>query len=127
MIVETPTPSWTVYAHIAPNGKMYVGITSKTPEERWRNGTGYKRSHPIRRAIEKYGWENFQHEIVASGLTKEEAGHFEQLLIKKLNLMDKRYGYNQTSGGETAISGAELSSEARQKLRDAQKGKRKGS
>lgn len=41
--------------------------------------------------------------------------------------MDRRYGYNQTSGGETAICGAELSPEAHERLRKAQIGKRKGS
>lgn len=127
MIVETPEKPWTVYVLTSPSGKRYVGITQKTPEERWRHGTGYKPNHPVRRAINKYGWGNFQHEIVASGLTKEEAGHFEQFLIKKLNTMDRRYGYNQTSGGETAVSGAELSPEAHERLRKAQAGKRRGS
>ena len=47
-------------------------------------------------AIQKYGWDNFQHEIIASGLTSEEAGHMEQLLIKELNLANKDYGYNQS-------------------------------
>ena len=61
----------------------------------------------MRRAVEKYGWDSFEKEVVASGLTKEEAGHFEQLLIRKLDLMDRKYGYNQTSGGETAVTGAE--------------------
>ena len=107
MIVETPTPAWTVYCLTSPNGKMYVGITSHKPEDRWRNGSGYKKNRLIKKSIDKYGWDSFQKEIVASGLTKEEAGHFEQLLIKELNLMDKRFGYNQTSGGETAVAGAE--------------------
>ena len=38
-------------------------------------------------AILKYGWNNFEHEIVANNLTKEEADDFEKLLIKKLNTM----------------------------------------
>lgn len=80
MIVETPTPSWTVYAHIAPNGKMYVGITSQKPENRWRNGlSGYNSNDHFCNAIRKYGWENFQHEIIASGLTIEEASNMEKL------------------------------------------------
>lgn len=82
MIVETPTPSWTVYAHIAPNGKMYVGITKKkNPNERWRDGKGYEYQPHFYNAIQKYGWDNFQHEIVASGLTCDEAGKMEQILI----------------------------------------------
>lgn len=97
MIVETPDKPWTVYAHIAPNGKMYVGITSQKPEFRWRDGlTGYRENEHLCNAIRKYGWDNFQHEIIASGLTKEEACNMEIILIDKLNLTDRRYGYNKS-------------------------------
>lgn len=127
MIVETPTPSWTVYAHIAPNGKMYVGITKHTMNERWRHGDGYKHNVYFQRAIQKYGWNAFQHEIVASGLTREEAGHMERLLIEKLSLTDKRYGFNQTTGGEGAIDGYTFSPETIERMKRSQKGKHRGS
>lgn len=95
LIVETPTPSWTVYAHISPNGKMYVGITSQKPENRWGNGLNpYRSNSHFCNAIRKYGWKNFKHEIIASGLTSEEAGHMEQLLIEKLDLTNPEKGYN---------------------------------
>lgn len=96
MIVETPDPAWTVYAHIAPNGKMYVGITSDNPEHRWNHGNGYKSNRHFTNAIRKYGWDNFQHEIIASGLTAQEAGHMEQLLIAQLDLTDDKKGYNKS-------------------------------
>ena len=102
MIVETPTPCWTVYAHIAPNGKMYVGITSQKPENRWRDGYGYQRNTHLWNAIKKYGWENFQHEIIASNLTQEEAGNMERILIRDLDLMNPKHGYNMSIGGEGA-------------------------
>ena len=102
MIVETPTPSWTVYAHIAPNGKMYVGITSQEPQKRWGSGHGYRKNERLWNAIQKYRWENFRHEIIASGLTQEEAGNMERLLIEKFNLMDPNNGYNMSIGGEGA-------------------------
>ena len=35
---------WTVYIHISPNGKYYVGQTCKKPTSRWENGNGYKKS-----------------------------------------------------------------------------------
>ena len=96
MIVETPNPAWTVYAHIAPNGKMYVGITHDDPVHRWNHGNGYKSNRHFTGAIKQFGWDNFQHEIVASNLTGEEAGRMEQLLIRELNLNNPKYGYNKT-------------------------------
>jgi hypothetical protein len=35
--------NWKVYCHTFPNGKKYVGITKRSPEERWhKDGSGYK-------------------------------------------------------------------------------------
>ena len=30
--------NYTVYKHISPSGKIYVGITKQKPEYRWNNG-----------------------------------------------------------------------------------------
>ena len=70
---------YTVYMHICPNNKKYIGITGQKPEKRWRNGFNYRNSILFNRAIKKYSWENIQHKILYEHLTKEEA---EQ---KKLN------------------------------------------
>lgn len=60
----------------------------------------------FRKAIEKYGWDNFEHEIVAENLTKDEASLMEQTLINKLNSLAKNNtGYNVTGGG---IEGEEI-------------------
>ena len=51
-----------VYKHTCPNGKVYIGITSKKPEYRWgKNGIGYKKQPHFCRAIPKYGWGNIKH------------------------------------------------------------------
>ena len=35
--------SFTVYMHITPSNKRYIGITSRSTEERWgKNGCHYK-------------------------------------------------------------------------------------
>ena len=85
--------NWTVYIHISPSNKYYVGITSKEAYKRWQNGKGYRANNLFNRAILKYGWENFQHCIIASNINEQEAKHFEQLLIEKLNSNDDKYGY----------------------------------
>ena len=57
---------YTVYQHKNKiNGKIYIGITSKDPEKRWgHNGYNYKSSSYFYSAIQKYGWDNFEHNIL---------------------------------------------------------------
>ena len=68
--------NWTVYVHIVPkelssykNDKYYVGVTGRKPEIRWNNGKNY-RHLVFKNAIDKYGWNNIKHEIIAENLTK---------------------------------------------------------
>ena len=102
MIIKDEDYSWCVYIHISPSNKYYVGITGQKPERRWRNGDGYKYNKHFTNAIKKYGWDNFEHEIIASNLTEEEAKNFEKILISKLQSNKSKYGYNRSSGGESA-------------------------
>ena len=92
--------NFSVYKHTSPNGKIYIGITSKNPLKRWKNGNGYKGNRHFWRAIVKYGWNNFKHEILFSGLTKNEACEKEIELIAKYKSNNQKYGYNHTIGGE---------------------------
>ena len=111
---------WLVYAHInKTNGKMYVGITSQSVQSRWGlNGNGYKDSPKFWNAIKKYGWDNFEHEIIAEHLTEQEAKNFEKALIKSGKLQDDKYGYNMTVGGDGVV-GNVVSEETKEKLRKA--------
>lgn len=92
--------NYTVYRHTSPSGKSYIGITQQQPEQRWQGGLGYRHNEYFFRAILKYGWENFTHEILCSGLNREAACWLESALIEAGGCNDKRYGYNITSGGE---------------------------
>lgn len=50
-----------VYMHIAPNNKVYIGITSQILSNRSHsNGSGYRLNQHFWRAIQKYGWDKFQ-------------------------------------------------------------------
>lgn len=94
--------TYCVYIHTFPNGKVYVGITGDPPHRRWKSdGYGYHSQRLIYNAIKKYGWDNVEHEIVASNLTKEEACNFEMLLIRAFKSTDHRFGYNIDNGGFT--------------------------
>ena len=94
--------AFTVYMHVNKiNGKRYVGITkSEDPNKRWLNGKGYFRNKHFSDAINKYGWDNFDHIIIAHGLTKEEACLTEKYLIQAHDTQNKEKGYNITDGGE---------------------------
>ena len=99
-----------IYKHTNKiNGKTYIGQTGQHPESRWgKNGRGYK-EQMFYKAIQKYGWDNFEHEILYTHLTKEEANYKEIDCIKRYNSNDSNYGYNIESGGNTSIlkSGSE--------------------
>lgn len=112
-----------VYQHINKiNGKQYVGITKRKPEECWGlNGQKYSTSPKFYTAIQKYGWDNFEHNILETNLTKDEACEKEQYYIKKFNSLSPN-GYNLTTGGEMTI----MSEEARQKLSNSMKNNTNG-
>lgn len=90
---------WCLYKHTSPSGKVYVGITNNT-KSRWGGGKGYKTQFVFWRAIQKYGWENFIHEILETGLTLDEAKQKEVSLIKELDSTNPNFGYNMTKGGD---------------------------
>ena len=73
--------NYCVYKHTTPSGKVYIGITSKPVEKRWLNGRGYARNEHFWNAIKKYGWENIEHRVLVSGLSKEEASEVEKMYI----------------------------------------------
>lgn len=89
-----------VYQHTSPSGKVYVGITSQSVSKRWQNGKGYtKNNQPyFNAAINKYGWNNFKHEIILENVLESEAKYTERYLIRWYKL--HKISYNITDGGE---------------------------
>lgn len=92
-----------VYLHLNKiNGKRYYGITSEVkPEIRWKKG--YSHNKHLESAIQKYGWDSFEHIIIASNLSKQEAENMEQQLIAQYKTNNQQYGYNLTSGGGIGV------------------------
>lgn len=120
---------YTVYMHTSPSGKRYIGITSTSVEERWRNGRGYLYKYKEKdeykqpafaNAIIKYGFDSFKHEVVVSNLTKEEAEKKEIELIAYYKSNQPEYGYNISNGGNYA---GKHSEETKRKIGDFNKGK----
>lgn len=108
-----------VYIHTCPNGKRYVGMTKRTASERWASGHGYSHCTDFYNAIVEFGWQNIRHEIVASGLQKEEAEQMERGLIAAYKTTDPDYGYNSHSGG---LTGAVVSGKTKCRMSAAQSG-----
>ena len=95
------------------NEKVYVGQTCQKPEYRWGNkGEKYINCSHFYKAIQKYGWDNFEHLILESGLSLEEANIKEQYWIQYYNSTDETKGYNIQRGG----TNREVSYDTRQKL-----------
>ena len=105
---------YTVYMHTSPDGKRYVGMTAKTPEQRWRNK--YHNNEKFSKAIKKYGWNNFSHDVLFENLSKEDAEKIEKALIKKYDTANPAKGYNIALGGH-GNSGYHHSEETKSKIR----------
>jgi hypothetical protein len=120
-----------IYRHWLINDKgiekSYIGQTVNSVNVRWQkngrgylvNGKGEKIDSKFANAINKYGWNNFHHDIVevVECETKEE-------LKDVLNFLEKAYievyesftnGYNSTTGGDSC----NLSEETKNKITNA--------
>lgn len=89
-------------------GKVYIGQTCReTPAIRaGTNGDRYKSSRKFYSAIKKYGWNNFELEILEKDLTLEEADLKEKEYIKLYDSINNGYnifdgGHNKTTSSET--------------------------
>lgn len=99
------------------NNKVYVGQTCQKPESRWKLGEGYKNSPKFYNAIKKYGWNQFDHFILETGLTLEQANEKEYYYIKLYN--SYKNGYNMTLGGKNC----KKTEEHKKKISEANIGK----
>lgn len=113
--------NYTVYMHICPNGKKYIGITQIDPEKRWRRGSGYYSNKHFYNAIKKYGWQNIKHEILFENLTKEQAEQKEIELISYYKSNQKNYGYNIENGGNYKGKHSDI---VKKKISESQRGKK---
>ena len=94
-----------IYKHTNKiNGKCYVGQTCQTLSQRWRKGEGYRSSTYFYHAIQKYGWDNFEHTILECGLNENEVDEREKFWINYFHSNNKNFGYNLSDGGNAEHS-----------------------
>lgn len=111
---------YTVYAHKNKiTNKYYIGQTNNL-KRRWRqNGIeyyDYQKSEQDQsafwKAIQSYGWNNFEHIILKDNLTLEEANYWEGYYMDYYKSRVTQNGYNIREAG----SNGALSEETKQKL-----------
>lgn len=87
-----------IYKYTSPSGKSYIGQTTKSLEERaGKKGQGYKKCPLFHKAIEKYGFENFEVEVLAE-VPQEQLNEAEIKYIQIFNTHND--GYNAAVGGQ---------------------------
>lgn len=103
-----------VYIHkLKSDGRVYVGQTNSSLSRRSGNqGQRYKSCTKFWHAIQKYGWENFEHIVIQENLTLEQANQLEAELIEKYDSINN--GFNLVSGGRNHL----WSEEYRQQMRE---------
>jgi group I intron endonuclease len=107
-----------VYKATSPSGKIYIGITKKSLEERIKSHFYDSKKNSKRyfyKAINKYGIENIKFEIIDTAYSWEELCIKEKYYIDKYQSNNKIFGYNCTNGGE-GVSGRKVSNKTKQKM-----------
>lgn len=91
---------YSIYKHTNQiTGKVYIGQTCLKPEKRWNNGQGYSKQPIFYQDIQKYGWENFKHEILEKDIAAKDINDREKYWISYYQATNPEKGYNQLIGG----------------------------
>lgn len=99
--VEQYMNNYIIYLHKNKiTKKVYIGQTKDTIERRARGGSGYQGCSHFYKAIQEYGWENFEHFILEEGLTSAQADEREKYWIAVFDSTNPKKGYNIKTGGK---------------------------
>lgn len=93
-----------IYCYTSPSGKKYIGKTIRSLKTRaGNNGSGYKNCTALMRAFRKYGYQNFEIEILEE-IPYEYLNEREKYYISLYNTQDPNFGYNIKPGGAVEYS-----------------------
>jgi len=133
-----------VYCHINKiNGKRYIGETTRTLKQRVNCGKKYSRRYKFGKAIDKYGWDNFE-TVILETIECDDIKELEQKLFERETYWITYYnsckdGYNTTPGGCSSylwsddmkdraskrLKGHKVSKETCLKISQSKKGKKR--
>lgn len=95
-----------LYKLTAPNGKAYIGISSKGLEARWakhvEHAMGKRSAGALYTALRKYGVDNFRREVLAEDADWTTLCEMERVAIRDHGTRAPG-GYNVTDGGEGVV------------------------
>lgn len=111
----------TVYGHVycitnSVNGKQYVGQTTRSIQDRWRQHKAKILRSVLSSAIQKYGAVNFTCTCLSSAQSQEDLDQLECEWISKLQTIAPS-GYNMSGGG---FGAGRMIEETKNKIRKAQ-------
>lgn len=108
-----------IYKHLNKiNNKVYIGQTVQDPPQKRWYPSNYKCNEYFYNAIQKYGWDNFEHTIIEKVSSLEEANQREQYWINYYNSINREYGYNIRPGGNNSLLSEETKKKMSQNHRD---------
>ena len=105
------------------NDKVYFGVTEQSLKKRWQQHkcNSSRKNYYLYNAIKKYGIDKFRIEIVIEAESRLEMFEIEKRLIRLHKSNDRKFGYNNSLGGEHSSTGRKLSEEKKQKISHYQK------
>lgn len=87
-----------IYIHTCVlTGKSYIGQTTKSMEDRWKEHLYEKKPNKFHNALKKYNEKYWHHKVLAYADTKEDLDELEIYFINKFDSIKK--GYNSKTGG----------------------------
>lgn len=97
---------WTIYRITnKENNKIYIGQTNQEPNKRmskhFSDAKSGRKNVAISLALNKYGKDGFNYEILQYTDSSEKADNLEKEYIKHFRSNEKELGYNLTEGGKT--------------------------
>jgi len=113
---------WTIYCHtLKTDGRRYIGLTSHTMEKRWKEHIKNSKSGRsyFQNAIRKYGYDAFEHKVLAQSWDLEGANETERTIIEQEDTRNSENGFNLALGGQHALNSNQL--EYRAKLSEIAK------
>ena len=110
-----------VYKYTFPDGKIYIGMTHLTIQE--RRDCGYQHNIPLKNALKKYGWHNVKVDILEIADNRTMAFELEEKYIALSDSTNPKIGYNISKGGKATFTGLKHTESHKRHMSELYKGR----